>query len=361
MEKFIKKQKLNQKQKKRVVLTLVLGVLLLAACVLLYNLLNYALTIGIISVAVATVTLTLFMIRTESVFKILTTMIYVGLICVIVVIILDWTGFIHQFDSTEAFVAYINNSGGVAELLFLLIQFLQVTLIPIPSTITTVGATLLFPQFWKAFILSTSGLVIGSMLAFFLGRVFGVRLANWLVGEEAMQKYQKFMKGKDKIILFYMFIFPFFPDDFLCLLAGLTNMSYFGFFIMMIVTRSIGTAGTIVMAKGIFSIPLVGWGIPIWIALILVVFALFVLTIKYSAQIETFMMKLIEKMSIRGKKRNHIKNNAKPIEVELECVADTDIVITDVNNNDSEQNKGNQPSDNITSIIANDSSNKLEL
>lgn len=284
-------------------MTLVLGVLLITACSFLFSLLHYGLTIGIISLAVTVITLAIVGIfRLDSLFKLMMTSMYVGIICVLALVVLDRTGFIHQFDSTEAFVDYINNSGGVAEVLFLIVQFLQVTFIPIPSTITTVGATLLFPQFWKAFALATSGLIIGSMFAFFLGRVFGVKLANWLVGEDAMKKYQKFMKGRDKIILFYMFLFPFFPDDFLCLLAGLTTMSYTGFFLMMVVTRAIGTAGTIFMAKGILSIPFEGWGIPVWIALVIIVFGLFVLTIKYSAKIEEWMMRFIDKITLKSKR-----------------------------------------------------------
>ncbi len=310
MEKQTKKLKLTDKQKRRVIISLILGAALVTGCVYLYNLLNFGLTIGIISIAVTVVVLTIVSaIKSDTVFKFMMTAIYIGIVAVGVVIVLDRTGFIDRFDSTEAFVTYINNSGGVAELLFLLVQFLQVTFIPIPSTITTVGATLLFPGFWKAFGLATSGLILGSMFAFFLGRVFGVKLANWLVGEEAMQKYQKFMKGKDKIILFYMFLFPFFPDDFLCLLAGLTNMSYFGFFMMMIVTRSIGTAGTIFMAKGIFRIPFGGWGIPVWIALILIVIVLFILTVKYSAQIEAAMLKFIDKLSFKRKKSDEQKRS----------------------------------------------------
>ncbi len=318
------KNKLTSKQKKRIALTLLLGAALVTGCVYLYNLLNFGLTIGIITVAVTVVVLALASVgKSDMLFKFMMTAIYLGIVAVGVIIVLDRTGFIGKFDSTEAFVAYINNSGGVAELLFLLIQFLQVTIIPIPSTITTVGAALLFPEFWKAFALATSGLILGSMFAFFLGRVFGIRLANWLVGEEAMEKYQKFMKGRDKIILFYMFLFPFFPDDFLCLLAGLTSMSYFGFFLMMLLTRSIGTAGTILTAKGIFSIPFAGWGIPVWIFLILVVIALFIVTVKYSAQLEAGMLKLVDRLSLKRKKADSAKVASKDTSATAETAAST--------------------------------------
>mgnify|MGYP002508213373 CR=1 FL=1 len=74
--------------------------------------------------------------------------------------------------------------------------------------------------------------MIGSMFAFFLGRVFGVKLLIWMVGPKAYNKYQKMLKGRDKLMLFMMFLLPVFPDDLLCIFAGVTTMSYTTFFII---------------------------------------------------------------------------------------------------------------------------------
>ena len=59
------------------------------------------------------------------------------------------------------------------------------------------------------------------------------------VGKENLDKALKAVKGKDKAILTFMFLFPFFPDDILCFVSGLSSMST-GFFIIMItITRFI--------------------------------------------------------------------------------------------------------------------------
>ena len=223
----------------------------------------------------------------------------------IVYFALNKSGLLSSINSADDVVNYINNSGGVAEVIFVLANFLQVTIIPIPSTITTTAGALLFEGIWKPLYLTVIGLVIGSMFAFFLGRVLGVRFANWLVGEKTIAKYKAMTKGRDKIVLFYMFIFPFFPDDFLCILAGMTNYTYIGFFFLQVFSRTLGTLTTILIAKGIVSIPFYGWWLALWAVIIILVIVLLIYTIKYSEKIEQFVMKVIDKLTfgLTSKKR----------------------------------------------------------
>ena len=232
----------------------------------------------------------------ETTYKLSITTFYIGVVFLIVYFALHRSGFMSSINSADDVVNYINNSGGVAEVIFVIANFLQVTFIPIPSTITTTAGAILFEGIWKPLYLTVIGLVIGSMFAFFLGKVFGVRFANWLVGEKTIKKYREMTKGRDKIVLFYMFIFPFFPDDFLCILAGMTNYTYVGFFLLQVFSRTIGTLTTILIAKGVVSIPFYGWWLLLWAVIIVAVVLLFILTIKYSDKIENFIMKIIDKL-----------------------------------------------------------------
>ncbi len=240
----------------------------------------------------------------ETTYKLSITTFYIGAVLLTVYFALHRSGFMSSINSADDIVNYINNSGGVAEVIFVIANFLQVTFIPIPSTITTTAGAILFDGIWKPLYLTVIGLVVGSMFAFFLGKVFGVRFANWLVGEKTIEKYRKMTKGRDKIVLFYMFIFPFFPDDFLCILAGMTNYTYIGFFLLQVFSRTLGTLTTILIAKGVVSIPFYGWWLLLWAVIIVAVVLLFILTIKYSEKIETFIMKIIDKLPFsRFKKR----------------------------------------------------------
>ena len=260
----------------------------------------------------------------ETPYKLTVTTIYIAAVMLIGYFAMQKSGLFDKIHSSEDFVDYINNSGGVAEWVFLFVNFLQVTIVPIPSSITTTAGAILFEGIWKPLYLTVIGILVGSMFAFFLGRVFGVRFANWLVGEKTIEKYKKMTKGRDKIVLFYMFLFPFFPDDFLCILAGMTDYTYFGFFLMQVFCRTIGTLTTILLAKGILNIPLQGWWLLLWGVLIILVIVLLVFTIKYSDRIEAFIMRFIDKLTFGYTKRRRDAKENGSADAEVSLVAETE-------------------------------------
>ncbi len=216
---------------------------------------------------------------------------------------------ISKFDTSEKIQAFLSKYGAYAGIIFIIVQFLQVTIVPLPAALTTMAGVALF-GFWPTFLYSVIGMMIGSMFAFYLGRRFGVKLIIWLCGKNIYEKYVNFAKGKDKIVLTLMFLFPFFPDDILCIAAGMTDMKYWQFFVVMSITRPLNILIMEGALKGIASIPLTGYGIPIWIALIATVLIAVVIAFKYSDKIEKIMMKFFEKISSKLKKHD------KPITIE---------------------------------------------
>ncbi|MDE6275718.1 MAG: TVP38/TMEM64 family protein [Clostridia bacterium] len=211
-----------------------------------------------------------------------------------------------KFDSTEKVEAFLSKYGAYAGIIFIVVQFLQVTIVPLPAAVTTLAGVALF-GFWPTFFYSVIGMMIGSMLAFYLGRKFGVKLIIWLFGKNAYNKYVKFTQGKDKVVLTLMFLFPFFPDDLLCIVAGITDMKYWQFFVIMLITRPLNILIMEGALKGFTSIPLTGYGIPIWIAIIAVALVAVVLAFKYSGKLESALMKLFDKISSKIKRRETIK------------------------------------------------------
>ena len=212
---------------------------------------------------------------------------------------------ISKFNSAEKIQAFLAKYGAYAGLIYILIQFLQVTIIPVPAAITTVAGVALF-GFWQTFLYSIIGIMCGSMFAFFLGRRFGVKLIIWLCGQSVYEKYTKLTKGKDKIVLTMMFLFPFFPDDLLCIAAGITDMKYWEFFVIMLFTRPINILIMEGAFKGISSIPLTGYGIPIWIALIGGTLAIVAIAFKYSKNIEDILMNLFDKISSKFHRKSKV-------------------------------------------------------
>ena len=192
--------------------------------------------------------------------------------------------------------SFIARYDGYAIAVFIAIQFLQVTVLPLPSTITTLAGIALF-GIWRTVLYSSIGIISGSMFAFFLGRTCGVKLIVWICGYKMFNKYRRFAEGKDVLLLYAMFLLPFFPDDLLCLIAGLGTMSYKSFFVMMLITRPLGALWVAGVFKSAVSIPFAGWGIAVWAAIFAVTAVIFVLLYKYGDLITGKLSKLSEKIT----------------------------------------------------------------
>ena len=100
-----------------------------------------------------------------------------------------------------------------------------------------------------------------------------------------------------------MMLFPFFPDDALCLIAGMTSMSFRFFIVTILLTRPIGIVLTCYLGSGQI-IPYHGWGLVIWGISIAIMIALFVCAYKFQPQIEEWLIKIAKKLS---HKKNKIK------------------------------------------------------
>lgn len=205
------------------------------------------------------------------------------LFCLILLLILQKTGFFEMVRDAEHLQSYLQKAGIWMPLLYILLQYLQVVVLPIPSVVSTVAGVALFGAF-KTTIYSLIGIVLGSYTAFFIGRKLGHKAVVWMIGEDTLDKWQTKLKGKDNLFLTVMFLFPMFPDDVLCFLAGLSSMSTKYFLIMIVVCRILGVAGT---CYSVDFIPFnTWWGILIWIAFFALILAAFIVIYKNMDKIQ---------------------------------------------------------------------------
>ncbi len=213
----------------------------------------------------------------QLVLKILTVCYAVAAFFLAIAAVLVNTEFFSVVTSVESLREYVSKAGSWTWLLFILLQFLQVVILPIPGMISTGVGVALFGPF-KATLYSLIGIVSGSLLAFIIGRKLGIKAVNWIVGEDDLNKWLKKLKGKDSLFLTVAFVFPLFPDDILCFVAGLSTMSFSYFFIMNLFSRMLAIVCTC------FSVNFIPfntwWGIIIWIALAVTVAAAFVFVYK---------------------------------------------------------------------------------
>ncbi|MBQ3234524.1 MAG: TVP38/TMEM64 family protein, partial [Clostridia bacterium] len=172
-----------------------------------------------------------------------------------------------KIDSVEDLRNYVASFGYLAIVIYVIVNILQVVLLPIPGFISVGTGVALFGPL-KTAVFSLLGILIGSFMAFFIGKVLGYRVVKWIVGKETLDKWLNSVKNKDKIILTFMFLFPFFPDDVLCFVAGLSSMSTGYFVIMITVCRVISVFLSAYSLNGNIIPYNTWWGIVLWIIVI---------------------------------------------------------------------------------------------
>lgn len=201
---------------------------------------------------------------------------------------LSHSGFFQAARSLDGLRTYILRFAPCSHLLFFLIQFLSVVLAPIPSNITAAAGGALFGT-WPAFLLTFGAVLAGSLLVFCLARALGRDFADRLVSRRLSEKYLSVLRTKTSVFLALAFLFPFFPDDMLCILAGLTHLSLRRFALLVLLTRPWGLLFASALGGASLSLP--PWTMaPIGLAGLV----FFLLGLKYGDKIEEAVLRRLK-------------------------------------------------------------------
>lgn len=161
-------------------------------------------------------------------------------------------------SSRQALQQFLLGFGWWAPVIFVLLQTVQVIFSPIPGGVSTLAGGLIFGV-WEGFLLSSAGTVLGSLVAFALARLCGQRIVIRLVGQEHFERYSRFWTARSGLSLVIFFLLPFFPDDILCLLAGLSTLPMQIFLLFLIVGRLPSVFLTTLVGAGSLSFSLWEW------------------------------------------------------------------------------------------------------
>ena len=275
----------------------------------------------------------------ERIFKTMVLLLIVGVLFIGIYTTLYYTGLLEHFSSKEAAQAWFESFGAWAWVIFFLIELAQVLIIPVPAQITTVaGVFMLGP--WKAFLISEVAIISGSLIAFALGKIFGDKIAYKIAKKETVEKYKNILTRKGILLLPIMFLFPLFPDDLLCFLAGSTAMSWSYFIFVTLITRTIGIACTCFFLSGSI-VPFSGWGIPVWIVIVIALATACIFLFKYQEKITDW---IIEKFG-KKTKLDKLREKRAPKQLETKNIEESKNETEDVNT-DNENNTANIQSDN---------------
>ena len=130
------------------------------------------------------------------------------------------------FKDLNALRGLVGDSIILGPVIFIFIQILQVVIPIIPGGISTAAGVLIFGPY-AGFIYNYVGICIGSIIIFLLGRRYGKPFILSMISDKTYNKYIGWLDNQKRFEkLFALAIFlPVAPDDALCLMAGLTNIS----------------------------------------------------------------------------------------------------------------------------------------
>lgn len=239
-----------------------------------------------IIVTICTVIAVVFGLRDKQfVYKITAVLLGTSAIVLLVLYAVKVSGLWDKIGSIEGLRSYVASYGRFTVPIFIAIQFLQVVVLPIPSMVTIGAGVALFGPFYGAFY-SLIGILSASIIAFFIGRHLGYKVVSWIIGEKSLQKGLQLVKGKDTIVLTFMFLFPFFPDDVLCFVAGLSTMSVKFYLVMITATRITGIVLSSYSLGGKIIPFDTWWGIALWVSIFVITCVLCVIIYKNGESIE---------------------------------------------------------------------------
>ena len=238
-----------------------------------------------------------FLLKKEEIFKLLFVGVALFFIMFYALILVNKVFNLDAIDSDEKklehIIKLIQSTGPYGKIVFVLLQILQVVVLPLPALLCYVSGVMIYGSL-EAFILSSIGVFIGSMICYAIGKFCGRGVVHWLAGDK-MDKYLQILSNRGKGPFIIMQILPFFPDDVLCILAGVTNMNFWFYLVVMILIRPLVIAIYCFFGSGSI-IPFSGWGIPVWIVIFVIFGIIGILTYKYQDKIDNlFMTKKVKK------------------------------------------------------------------
>ena len=142
------------------------------------------------------------------------------------------------FRSQESFQQFIMQCGMFGSLIFVAFQAVQVVIPILPGSLGCVVGILAFGPVW-GFVFNYIGICLGSVLAFLLAKRYGQDFVMKVTNPKQYEKYNGWLNKGKRFERFFTaaIVLPVAPDDFLCFLAGLTNMSLKKFTLIIILGK----------------------------------------------------------------------------------------------------------------------------
>ena len=136
----------------------------------------------------------------------------------------------------EALRVWLRQFGVLAPIVFILIQAVQVVVVPIPGQVIALTAGYLFGPL-AGTVYSLTGVLIGSAVAFSLAKRYGRSFVEDVLHDDVIARFDDSVERVGVLGLFVLVLIPGLPDDAICFLSGLTTLSLSTFLVVISIGR----------------------------------------------------------------------------------------------------------------------------
>lgn len=203
------------------------------------------------------------------------------------------TDILSRTGDLEQLQAWLLSFAPWSELVFFFLQLSSVIVAPIPSNLMATAGGMCFGFFHGALI-TFLAVNLGSAITFSLARTLGQSWAERFAAQKLPDKYRMLFERKRDSFLALAFLFPFFPDDLLCIFAGLTEIPAKRFFLIVLLTRPWGLFAASALGASLPTAP--SWSLPL---LAIGGLLLFAAGMKYGDRVEAAILKHCSRSSSR--------------------------------------------------------------
>jgi uncharacterized membrane protein YdjX (TVP38/TMEM64 family) len=178
------------------------------------------------------------------------------------------------------------NAGIWAPLVMVTMQIIQVIIAPLPGQVVAFVSGYIFGAF-KGTILSMIGLTIGAIFAFLLARITGRRLLRFFLHEAALKRLDTYTLKQGPFVLFLLLLIPNPLGDGVYYLAGLTNIPWLFYIIIVIISRFPSN-----VVNNLIGAKVTSFNIYHWLVFGLTLVILVLLYFLYNNRIEEILLRL---------------------------------------------------------------------
>ena len=149
------------------------------------------------------------------------TFIFILLLSLLIILYKPLMYYLNNYEELKLF---LKSKGKFALFIIYFLQILQVVIAFIPSDFINLSSGYILGPY-IGFIISYLGLVSGTIIAFYISRLFGKEIVLKLVKEETLNKISNKVSSNMSVTnIFILSIIPFMPRDVLVYALGLTNI-----------------------------------------------------------------------------------------------------------------------------------------